>query len=95
MELLNAHMMTLLCNPTLVSVNNDKRFFLKDKKEMKEQLIKKKKTILLRERKNENICPYAVLKWLVVPTAPASRTKSRRTSGESGFTVSLITDTFL
>jgi hypothetical protein len=65
MELLNAHMMTLLCNPTLVSMNNDKRFFLKDKKEMKEQLIKKKKTILLRERKNENICPYAVLKWCV------------------------------
>ena len=32
---------------------------------MKEQLIKKKKTILLRERKNENICPYAVLKWCV------------------------------
>jgi hypothetical protein len=38
-----------------------KGFFLKDKKEMKEQLIKKKKTIFLRERKNENICLYAVV----------------------------------
>ena len=31
------------------------KIFLKDKKEMKEQLLKKQKTILLRKRKYENI----------------------------------------
>jgi hypothetical protein len=36
-------MMTLLGNQTLVLMNNDKKFFFKDKIELKEQLMKKKK----------------------------------------------------
>ena len=34
-------MMTLLGNQTLVLMNNDKQIFLKDKIELKEQLMKK------------------------------------------------------
>jgi uncharacterized membrane protein len=51
---------------------------------MKEQLIKKKKTILLRERKNENICPYAVLKWLVAPTLQQVEQKAVGRQGNLG-----------